>query len=204
MTVIRGRFVDDSQIRRPRAIGRRYERSDIEERLAFLYRIMDEDSVMYQGGDALSDVVSKDLIALYELCLKYDQTEYPKTFEKGLYHYATRVFKVYASVEPWELKQIEHCFFDGMFWPLQGAFLSRSVMKSYFESCYDWNGDLGSERHVMTREELDGMGLPENLNYLQIRRLSNGMGFALRNDVWENQFIKSRNCFVPLELNMSE
>ena len=182
------------------ATGRRYQKTDIEEKLEFLYRITDEDSVMYQGGDSLSDLVSKDLISLYELCLKYDQTEFPRVFTNGAYSYATRVFKVYAYVEPWDMKNIEHVFFNGMYWPLQGAFLSRSVMNNYFEKCYGWKNPK-APKHVMTPEEISELGLPDNLNYLQINRLSNGMGFALRTDVWENQFIRTRNCFVPLNLN---
>ena len=181
-------------------VGRRYKKTDIEEKLEFLYRVTDEDSVMYQGGDSLSDLVSKDLISLYELCLKYDQTEFPRTFTNGAYTYATRVFKVYAYVEPWDMKNIEHVFFNGMYWPLQGAFLSRSVMNNYFDKCYGWS-DPKAQKHAMTPDEIAELGLPDNLNYLQINRLQNGMGFALRTDVWENGFIRSRNCFVPLNLN---
>ena len=183
------------------SIGREYKKSEIEEKLEFLYRISDKESVMYQGDDGLSDIVSKSLIALYEMCLKYDQTEYPRTYEKGIYRYATRVFKVYVTVDPWDLKNIEHVFCNGMYWPLEGAFLSRAIMNDYFEKCYRWKSNGRGKKHVMTPEELREMGFPENLNYTMINRFPNGMGFALRNDVKLNEYIRSRNCFVPLNLN---
>ena len=200
--VIRRRERDPRFERELSSVGRNYRKSEIEEKLEFLYKISDKDSVMYQGNDELADLLSRSLIDLYELCLKYDQTEYPRTYENGLYRYATRVFKVYTSyIEPSDLKKIEHVYCNGMFWPLQGAFLSRAIMNDYFEDCYKWKTNGKGQKHVMNDEELRELGLPENLNYLMINRLSNGMGFVLRNDVWENEFIRSRNCFVPLNLN---
>lgn len=200
--VLRSRDRDHRYEKELLSVGRRYSKSEIEEKLEFLYRISNKDSVMYQGNDELSDLLSRNLIDLYELCLKYDQTEYPRTYENGLYRYATRVFKVYTSyVEPSDLKKIEHVYCNGMFWPLQGAFLSRSIMNDYFEECYKWKTNGKGKKRVMNDDELRELGLPDNLDYLMINRLSNGMGFVLRNDVWENSFIRTRNCFVPLNLN---
>lgn len=197
------RWGSDSRfVRGIATVGHRYRKTEIEEKLDFLYRTMDSGSVMYKGDGGVADLVSKSLMALYEMCLKYDQTEYPKTFEKGLYHYDTRVFGVFTCVDSWDLKQIEHVYCNGMFWPLKGAFLSRSVMKTYFEERYRWR--TKGPKLPLDQDEILGLGLPDNLNYSQINRLQNGMGFALRNDVWENKFIRSRNCFVPLNLNATE
>ena len=157
-------------------------------------RLMNQDSVYYQGTDEILKELVDGLLPLYEMCAKYNQPEFPKVFTKGMYAYATRVFKVYAYIDSWDLDKIEHVFYEGMYWPLEGAFLSRTAMK-YFDKCYN-----GKDKHVMRDEELREMGLPDNLNYTMIKVLPNGLGFALRTDSWINEFINSRNCFHFIEL----
>lgn len=182
-----------------RTAGRSYRSNELQEKIAFLQRILDKDSVYYQGSDDLLEFISRGLIDLYKLCEKYDQTLFPRKFENGVYCYATRVFKVYAYVDPWILDKMEHAFFEGMYWPIEGAFLSRSVMENYFDKCYN-----GKEKHVMTPEEIKSLGLPDDLDYTFIKKLPNGMGFTIKKDNETNSYLRSRNCYEFLELRKNE
>ena len=60
--VIRRRERDPRFEREISSVGRGYKKSEIEEKLEFLYKISDKDSVMYKGSDELSDLLSRSLI----------------------------------------------------------------------------------------------------------------------------------------------
>lgn len=143
-------------------------------------------------GDDLAWVVAS-LRQLYELCNRYEQFSYPESTDHRGYSYVKRVVKVNRFIEDHDLQKVDHAFCSGLFVAVEGAFIDRFMMAKLFN-------DKLKESAPIFYDELTELNLPFDLQYNTIRRLTNGMGFVIRNTKFNSKYIPYRGNWDFLEL----
>ena len=143
------------------------------------------------NGDELAWIAGS-LSGLYELCSRYNQFEYPTKLGDHGFTYAKRVVKVNRFVSDKDLEKVDYAFCSGLFVAVEGAFIDRYVMGKYF------NKKLEKSAPIFDKD-IEELGLPKDLKYNTIRKLSNGQGFVIRNNDF-NSYIPHRYNWEYLEI----
>ena len=137
--------------------------------------------------------VDGSLRSLYELCLRHDQFKYPERISIRGYRYVTRVVKVNRFVEESDLQKVDHAFCSGLFIAVEGAFIDRYMMAKLF------NAKL-QDSDFIYESDIDKYRLPHDLRYNTVRRLTNGQGFVIRENDFNEKYIPYQGNWEFLEL----
>lgn len=149
------------------------DQKELERTIKLLYE-------MEAKGEKISDDllwVTTSLRELYELCERSDQLTYPRNFRSDGYKYASRVVRFHCFIDEHKLEGVDYSLCSGLFIKAEGAFIDRSLMDRYFNKVI-------KDSLYIKDSDIKKMGLPDDLRYETIHRLSNGYGFVLKkNDI---------------------
>lgn len=126
--------------------------------------------------------VTESLLGLYNLCEKYRQGKFPNLPSKNGYRYVKRIVRINRYIAEKDLESVEHAFVGGVFVVIEGAFIDRSMMGSYFNQKIDKSAPIWDD-------EIKELGFPLDLKYNTIHRLTNGQGFVPRSNNFNDAYI---------------
>lgn len=163
------------------------ELSWMEEKTPEVYKKLDSEFWMIGG---LKD--------LYDMCKDYNQTELPDTatLESVGIIPTTKVIKVNRWIPDEVLRKckVDSTNFCGLFVAVEGAFVSKDYMDTYFNKKIENNGLL---------DPVKDLGLSDDYKWTTIRQVHNGIGFVLKYTDFSEEEIPSWNYWEFLTLTTS-